>query len=133
MHYAAIFIPHGQEFAVLFPDFPGAVTQARGFKKALKYAQEALSLHIEGMEGGGYEIPRTSDYDKALEEAKEHEGAMIVMVEPERHGIKEPPVKLTISLKPGVVAELDKAAEQMGLSRSGLITVATKHYINTLS
>lgn len=132
MYYAAIFIPYGEEFAVVFPDFPGAVTQAKGFKKALKYAEEALSLHLEGMDAGGYEIPKTTDYAKAVEEAKEHEGAIIVMVKPERHGIKEPPVRLTISLKPSVVAELDKAAEEMGLSRSGLITVAAKHYINTL-
>ena len=36
---------------------------------------------------------------------------------------------LSISLKPAVVESIDAMAEEMGLTRSGLITVATRDYI----
>jgi hypothetical protein len=44
----------------------------------------------------------------------------------------EPPVRLSISLKPSVIEKIDAIAEDMGLTRSGVINVAARDYINRM-
>ncbi len=42
------------------------------------------------------------------------------------------PVRLSISLKKPIVENIDAMAEEMGLTRSGLIAVATRDYISRM-
>ena len=39
----------GSEYGVSFPDFPGCVTAGVSLEEARVMAQEALTLHVEGM------------------------------------------------------------------------------------
>jgi predicted RNase H-like HicB family nuclease len=53
--------PYERGYAVAFPDFPGCVTRGDGLQEAAAMAEEALSLHVEGMVDDGNTIPAPSD------------------------------------------------------------------------
>jgi hypothetical protein len=55
-----------------------------------------------------------------------------VVVKPYPLKASEPPMRLSISLKPAVVERIDAMAEEMGLTRSGLLNVAARDYINRM-
>jgi len=60
--YLAVFEPNGDgSYGVYFPDVPGCITVGDSFKAAQAYADEALGLHIYGLEKDGYEIPEPSE------------------------------------------------------------------------
>ncbi len=60
--YLAVFeTDENPDISVYFPDVPGCVSWGTDFDHALKMAQEALSLHIYGMEKDGEELPRRTD------------------------------------------------------------------------
>lgn len=136
MLYAAIFVPRedGRRYAVVFPDFPGCVAQNDGMDKAIQSAREALGLHIDGMREEGLDIPEKSDMEAARKECAETPGAFLVMIEPEEEKEeKEDPVRLSISIRPSALKEIDKAAEDIGITRSGFFAVAAKHYIRSMN
>lgn len=56
--YFAVFEPSEDGgYSVYFPDLPGCVSFGEDFKAAIKGAEEALGLHLYGMEKDGEEIP----------------------------------------------------------------------------
>lgn len=135
MLYAAIFIPHedGKTYSVVFPDFPGCVTQDEGLEETVLCAEEALGLHISGMRDAKLAIPEQSDMAAARKECEEIPGAFLVMVKPEKgQEEKEEPVRLSISIKPSALKVIDRAAEDIGITRSGFLVIAAKHYIRTV-
>jgi len=55
--YLAVFETAGSGVSAYFPDVPGCVSCGDNFDHALRMAQEALSLHIYGMEQDGEPLP----------------------------------------------------------------------------
>ena len=53
--------PDDKEFGIIFPDFQGCVSVATDFKHAKEMAQEALSLHVEGMLADKEKLPKPAD------------------------------------------------------------------------
>jgi predicted RNase H-like HicB family nuclease len=51
------------DYGVSFPDFPGCITAGATLDEARKNAVEALSLHIQGMQEDGDEIPEVCNLD----------------------------------------------------------------------
>ncbi len=143
MHYPATLTPHQDgsgRYDVTFVDLPGCVSQGNNLEHALKQAEEALALHVAGMLHDGEHLPEPSTVDRAREMDEEEartEGEVLVpgtihqvilVREPKEEAAA--PVRLSISLKPSVLAGIDAMAEEMGLTRSGLIAVATRDYIS---
>ncbi|WP_304458704.1 type II toxin-antitoxin system HicB family antitoxin [Alicyclobacillus sendaiensis] len=59
--YPAIFEPYEDgSYVVYFPDLPGCVTQGDDLPDAMRMAQEALSLHLYGMDRDGDPLPPPS-------------------------------------------------------------------------
>lgn len=58
--YLGVFEPSGSGYAVYFPDLPGCVSFGSSFEEAQKEAEEALGLHLYGMEKDGDDIPEPS-------------------------------------------------------------------------
>lgn len=59
--YFAIFEPTGNgAFSVYFPDLPGCITVGKDFDEAMHMAEDALNLHLYGMEQDGDTIPAPS-------------------------------------------------------------------------
>lgn len=60
--YQGVFEPtDGSGFSVYFPDLPGCTSYGETLGEAQKNAQDALGLHLYGMEQGGDQIPAPSD------------------------------------------------------------------------
>ena len=60
--YQGVFEPTtGNGFSVYFPDLPGCTSHGETLSEAQKNAQDALGLHLYGMEQDGDQIPAPSD------------------------------------------------------------------------
>jgi predicted RNase H-like HicB family nuclease len=145
MYYPATFNPHQDgRYDVTFVDLPGCVSQGKDLEDALRMAKEALALHLGGMMADGDPLPTASTLETArrldeVEALEENDplpaGALwqYVLVDVPPSKVKaELPVRLSISLKPAIVERIDAMAEEMGLTRSGLIAVATRDYVNRM-
>lgn len=58
--YLAVLEPSEDSYGVFFPDLPGCISLGDTIAEAQENAQEALSLHIYGMEKDGDTIPKPS-------------------------------------------------------------------------
>ncbi|CZT57886.1 hypothetical protein BN3661_02217 [Eubacteriaceae bacterium CHKCI005] len=59
--YIAVLEPSSDGYGVYFPDLPGCATFGETVESAIELAEEALSLHIYGMEKDGDPIPAPSE------------------------------------------------------------------------
>lgn len=142
MHYIAVFHPAKEQagaYTVTFPDLPGCVTQGDTFDEALAMAQEALEGFLDILRADGDFIPQPSDFVQArtlAEQLAAEDGEPLaagvlfqaVSVLP----LAEPPVRINVSLVPHVLARIDRYAQAEGLTRSGFLAVAARHYINQI-
>lgn len=59
--YLAVFEPNNSGgYGVSFPDLPGCISYGDSFEAAQREAEDALGLHIYGMEQDGDQIPKPS-------------------------------------------------------------------------
>ena len=71
------------DFGVSFPDLPGCVTAGVDLDNARGMAEEALGLHLEGMERDGDPIPEPSSLEAIM--AKDNRtGVAILVTAPQR-------------------------------------------------
>lgn len=142
MHYIAVFHPaeekHGG-YVVTFPDLPGCVTQGNTFAEAFAMAQEALEGFLDILRQDGDSIPEPSGFEaaraKAVAEAEEDgetlsPEAILQAVPAPSQGA---PVRVNVSLAPHVLARIDRVAKAEGMTRSGFMASAARHYINALA
>jgi len=54
------------DFGVSFPDFPGCVTAGQNIDEAKDIAQEAITLHIQGMLEDGEKLPIPSKLEDII-------------------------------------------------------------------
>ncbi|RWX76103.1 hypothetical protein EPK99_20870 [Neorhizobium lilium] len=66
-------------YGVSFPDFPGVVTAGTDLDDARRMAQEALALHVEGMEEDGEAIPEPSALETIMAD-QENSDAVATML-----------------------------------------------------
>lgn len=60
--YMAVFEPSTDGYAVSFPDLPGCISFGDSFEAAQREAEDALGLHLYGMEQDGDPIPAPSAF-----------------------------------------------------------------------
>ena len=60
--YMAVFEPSTSGYAVSFPDLPGCISFGESFEAAQREAEDALGLHLYGMEQDGDLIPAPSAF-----------------------------------------------------------------------
>lgn len=127
-------------YSVYFPDFPGCNTCGDDLNEAMTMATEALTGFLELSLEDGETIPQPLDHDSAKAQslaAYEQMGIpaqdgtlyMLVPADPKA----EPYVRLNISMKPRLVAQIDRRAKEEGLTRSGLLAAAARQYISQYS
>ncbi len=111
---------------VYFPDLPGCVSGAETMEKAIKNAEEVLSLHLYGMEQDGDIIPKASD----IKDIKLEQGEVPLMVEfymkPYRERINSRYIKKTLSIPNW----LNTLAEKEGINFSQVLQNALKQQLN---
>ena len=117
------------DFGVSFPDFPGCITAGKDIDEARDMAQEALTLHIQGMLEDGEQLPVPSrledimnnpDYANAI--------AYLVVSVPDP---KPRTIRVNITIPEITLKQIDAAAKKRGMSRSAFMVYAAQNVIQS--
>ena len=111
---------------VIFPDFPGCVSQGDTAIDALKNGTEALALHIEGMIAENLDLPpesRLDEKDKAWVREIAMERPLYAFLNVTVPGKR---VRLDVTMDRALVERLDAAAGREGTTRSGFLSQAVR-------
>jgi len=118
------------DFGVSFPDFPGCITAGKNIDEAKDMAQEALTLHIQGMLEDGEKLPvpsrleeimGNSDYANAI--------AYLVVSVPDA---KPRTVRVNVTVPEMTLKQIDAAAKKRGMSRSSFLVHAAQNAIQSI-
>jgi predicted RNase H-like HicB family nuclease len=102
------------DFGVSFPDFPGCVTAGQTVDEAKDSAQEALSLHINGMVEDGDQLPSPSKLEDIMADEDSAEAvAYLVVSVPDT---KPRTVRVNITVPEMTLKQIDAAAKKRGMS-----------------
>src|SRR5580658_5024354 len=123
-HYIALIHKDpDSDYGVSFPDFPGLATAGRTLDEARAMAEEALALHIEGMTADGEAIPEASILEAVMDDPAARDGVVtLISTKP----AAKRAVRVNVTLPEDVLAEIDRYAENRGLTRSGFLAQAAK-------
>ena len=108
--YVAIFTYDEDGIVIEFPDLPGCCPCADkdDTEGALKNAQEALGLHIWGMEKDGEKLPESSTIKQLSLNQNQVPALINVFMPPVRERINSKFVKKTLSLPAWLAAKADE-------------------------
>ncbi|HIJ83049.1 MAG: hypothetical protein HW380_2387 [Magnetococcales bacterium] len=130
-HYAAVMYRGGDGYGVVFPDIPGCTTHGDSIHDAAMHAEEALTGHIELMVRDGDPLPDPTPLDRLDEvllapEPDEPEiTRFLVRVEiPARW------IRVNLSMAENLVTQIDQAAKDLGMSRSGFLAEAGRRMLD---
>ncbi len=122
-------VDEGGAIDVIFPDFPGCVSQGDDIADAIRMAQEALEGHMQCMAEAKEDIAAEPSRAKLLEASKENPGSQIALVEvavPEGKA-----QRINITIPDLALAKIDNAVKGIkGETRSGLLIKAAMAYID---
>ena len=111
------------DYGVSFPDLPGCISAGRTLEEARVGAQEALTLHIRGMQEDGEIVPAPSSLDDILANAENRDAIAVVAIAPE---VTPRTLRVNVTIPEDVLAQIDRYAESHGLTRSGFLTRAAR-------
>jgi len=120
--YPAILERGPDGFGLFFPDLPGCVSAGSTADETAHGGADALALHIEGMAVDGVALPVPSTLDGLVVDADVDEVARLLI------GATLPSraARINVTIEEGLLARIDRAAEQSGLSRSGFLAQAAR-------
>jgi predicted RNase H-like HicB family nuclease len=123
----------GNEYGVVFPDFPGCVTQGDSYEQALQLAAEVLAFHVEGMQADGLPVPQPRSIEQiraAAEDWYDLAGSVVAMIPllPAPEGKPQP---TNLSLDAGLVKAVDQYADAQKLTRSAVFAEGAKLLMKT--
>jgi len=123
-HYIALIHKDpDSDYGVSFPDFPGLATAGRTLDEARAMAEEALIFHLEGMIEDGEAVPEPSSLDAVMDDPIARDGVVtLISLRP----TAKRAVRVNVTLPEDVLAEIDRYAENRGLTRSGFLAHAAK-------
>jgi predicted RNase H-like HicB family nuclease len=116
----------GSDYGVSFPDFPGCITAGTTLEEARVMAQEALSLHVEGLIEDGEPLPAPTSLDEILADPENRDTIAVLAIAPAR---SSKAVRVNITIPEDVLAKIDAYAREQGLTRSGLLTRAAQRVL----
>lgn len=116
------------DFGVSFPDLPGCVTAGVTLDDARAMAEEALALHLQGLEEDGEAIPAPSTLEYIMSDPGNRSGVAILVRAPEA---SRRTVRVNVTLPEDALQRIDRYAAQHGLSRSGFLARAAERAIRT--
>lgn len=123
--YFAVFEPSKDGYGVYFPDLPGCITIGKDIKDAEKKAEEALGLHLWGMEKDNEEIPLPTN--PPFEDIEENSFIVPITVYMPlvRNEMENKAVKKTLTIP----FWLNELAEEKNVNFSQILQVALKEYL----
>lgn len=116
------------DFGVSFPDLPGCVSAGTTLDDARAMAEEALALHLAGLVEDGEAIPEPSGLDVVMADAANRDGVAVLIpaTVPAARA-----VRVNITLPEDLLADVDRYAQDHGMSRSGLLATAARRFVKS--
>jgi predicted RNase H-like HicB family nuclease len=111
------------DYGVSFPDLPGCVTAGFDLDEARNMAEEALALHLEGMEADHDPIPEPSSLEAIMQDRENRDGVAILVKAPAKAAKA---VRINVTVPENELEEIDRYAAEQGYSRSGFLVHAAK-------
>jgi predicted RNase H-like HicB family nuclease len=96
------------DYGVSFPDFPGCVTAGVDLDEARRMAQDALALHIRGMEEDGELIPAPSTLEAVMADDDNRAGVAVLVAAPDR---AERSLRVNVTLPESLVRRIDERTD----------------------
>lgn len=109
------------DYGVSFPDLPGVVTAGVDLDDARGMAEEALALHLEGMEADHDSIPEPSSLEAIMQD-RENRDAVAILVKAPAKAAKA--VRINVTVAEDELEAIDRYAAEHGYSRSGFLVHA---------
>jgi predicted RNase H-like HicB family nuclease len=129
MNYpVAIHKDAGSDFGVTVPDLPGCFSAGKTLDDALANVREAIELHIESLIDAGEPVPRPSPLDAHVGDPALR-GAVWAIVSTDMGKLRLNAVRVQFSLPARSLDLLDRAARDMGETRSGLLLQAVSEML----
>lgn len=113
-------------FGASFPDLPGCISAADSLEDLRPMITEALAFHLEGLREDGDVIPAPSSFDEILM-AEGYADAVAVMVV-KASDAPDATVRVNITLPENTLAQIDRKAAKLGMSRSGFLAKAAERW-----
>lgn len=141
--YFAQFLPAEDKpgaYSVFFPDLDGCNTCGDNLSEALAQAKDCLTGYLKTCQKLGEEIAPPSPLEEVQKKAEAYnkelempapEGSFFQAIQ--SGPLDEKPIQLSISMLPSLVREIDEAAKEAGLTRSGFFAVAARKYASELN
>ena len=117
----------GSAFGVSFPDLPGCIGAGKTLDGAARSAEEALSLHIEGMIDDGEPLPQPRSLDDLLADDLAVGASATIVVA--ARAIKTRSVRVNVTLEEDLLRALDEHATVTGFSRSALLAQGARRVL----
>jgi predicted RNase H-like HicB family nuclease len=118
------------DFGVSFPDFPGCITAGKDIDEAKDMAQEALTLHIQGILEDGEQLPGPSRLEEIMNDPDyANANAFLVVSVPDA---KPSTVRVNITVPEMTLKKIDIAAKKRGMSRSSFLVHAAQNAIQSI-
>jgi predicted RNase H-like HicB family nuclease len=111
---------------VIFPDFPGCISQGDTAHEAMENAVEALALHIEGIMAEGQELPAPSRLNVPLPawvDESDMQTPIHAFLQIEVPGKS---MRINVTMDAALVDRVDAAANREGTTRSGYLAQAVR-------
>ena len=117
------------DFGVSFPDFPGCITAGKDIDEAKDMAQEALTLHIQGMYEDGEQLPVPARLEEIMSDPDYVNAiAYLVVSVPDA---KPRTVRVNVTVPETTLKQIDAAAKKRGMSRSAFLVHAAQNAIQS--
>ncbi|VBB46531.1 conserved hypothetical protein [uncultured Desulfatiglans sp.] len=115
------------DFGISFPDFPGCITAGKDIDEAKDMAQEALTLHIQGMIEDGEKLPAPSKLEEIMADPDFADAMAYLVVDvPDA---RPRTVRVNITVPEMTLKQIDAAARKRGMSRSSFLVHAAQNAI----
>jgi predicted RNase H-like HicB family nuclease len=113
----------GSDYGVSFPDLPGIATAGVDLDDARRMAEEALALHLSGMEEDGDPIPEPSSLEAVMADRENLDGVAILVMAPQK---ATRAVRVNVTVPEDELERIDRFAAEHGYTRSGFLLRAAK-------
>lgn len=94
-------------FGVFFPDLPGCTSAGDTVNEAALNAEEALSLHLDGMREDGEAIPAPSSIDAIATDPDVDEVGRVLV----RGEVPGRAIRVQVTIDEGLLARIDRVAK----------------------
>jgi predicted RNase H-like HicB family nuclease len=127
LSYSAVFEPARDGFSVYFPDLDGCTSFGEDMESALRNAEDALSLHLEGMaEDGADFVHPTAAWDVVQELGREKQPGVVQIVSAEAPDNSE---RVNVYLSRSLLERIDRYVAEANINRSSFFGLAASRFL----